>query len=217
MAKCLEHRKCLINACCGGYQSCYLNRPASACHTQTRTLSTKPTHPKLLAHDFASTTPLAIATLPSAWTVPTFTHLPQSILGDRSHTSCPPSVQQTSKRVLMGEGRWGSEPGSSTGARRSYRRKRLRSPCRMYSKTMSSGRPSVQMPKKRTMCRCCSMVSSSASLWKSWRALSDTSFSAWMAGAGPAPSGAQPSSPHIPGGLPSRVVSHADRSIPPQA
>lgn len=63
-------------------------------------------------------------------------------------------------------------------AGRSYRRKRFRSPCRMYSKTMSSGRPSVHTPKKRTMCWCRSTVSSSASRWKSCRALSDASFSA---------------------------------------
>ena len=96
---------------------------------------------------------------------------------------CSPQVQQTSQGALVGKGGQamgrGPEPGPGGP---SYRRKRLRSPCRMYSKTMSSGRPSVQTPKKRTMCWCWSMVSSSASRWKSCRALSDTSFSAWMVG-----------------------------------
>lgn len=52
-------------------------------------------------------------------------------------------IWQTSKDTLSGKG---------PGTRFSYRRKRLRSPWRMYSKTMSNGPPSVQTPKKRTMC-----------------------------------------------------------------
>lgn len=102
---------------------------------------------------------------------PQLTRLPLSSLGTGLvPPPLPPDLGSLSSA--------GSRQQARAEAGRSYRRKRFRSPCRMYSKTMSSGRPSVHTPKKRTMCWCRSTVSSSASRWKSCRALSDASFSA---------------------------------------
>lgn len=146
-------------------------------HTNAHSLQSSPP-PEVLAHDFCQgRLPLLCMDHPHIHTsaslrsgVMSSCFFLVSPLRSTGKQDCPCREGTPGPRA-RGQG---PAPGP---AQCSYRRKRLRSPCRMYSKTMSSGRPSVQTPKKRTMCWCCSMVSSSASRWKSCRALSDTSFS----------------------------------------